>query len=108
MCEIYDLAKPDEMRGVIDRQSILRLANFPAMLDEFSRSTIVVALIPTEVVGFAGFMGSPTGSVLNWLYVHPDARRVGVASALVTHLLETLSPPVRLNAVVSNASARAV
>lgn len=108
VCAIYDVAKPDEMRGVADAQAIRRLQDDAVMREEFSRSTIVVATRTQDVVGFAGFLGSPTGSVINWLFVHPDARRMGVATALATHLLADVVPPVRLNVLATNEAARAL
>lgn len=106
VCAIYDAAKPDEMHGIVERAAVRRLQDDPSMCEEFSRSTIVVAQMPSIVVGFAGFLGSPHGGTLNWLFVHPETCRAGVATALVGHLLKVIVPPVRLNAVASNVAAR--
>ena len=86
VCEIYDLSKPDEMRDVVDPQSLLPLVNDEAMTRLFRVSQIVVAEEAARVVGFAGHRGS----FITWLFVHPQFRRRGIAKALVHDLIARL------------------
>jgi ribosomal protein S18 acetylase RimI-like enzyme len=104
VCEIYDLGKPDEMRGVLDPQSLLPLAADQTMNALFHASRIVVAEDTSRVVGFAG----NRGNFITWLFVHPDFRRRGIASALIRHLIAQLEWPVTLNVVSENTAARAL
>lgn len=104
ICEIYDLGKPDEMRGVLDPQLLLPLAADQAMTGLFRGSQIVVAEEALRVVGFAGHRGS----FMTWLFVHPEFRRRGIANALVRHLIARLGPPITLNVVSENTAARAL
>ena len=104
VCEIYDLSKPDEMRDVVDPQSLLPLVNDEAMTRLFRVSQIVVAEEAARVVGFAGHRGS----FITWLFVHPQFRRRGIAKALVHDLIARLEHPITLNVVSGNAAARAL
>ena len=104
VCEIYDLGKPDELRGVLDPQSLLPLAADEAMNALFRASRIVVAEDASRVVGFVG----NRGSFITWLFVHPDFRRRGIASALIRHLIAELECPVTLNVASENVAARAL
>ncbi len=103
MCEIYDLSKPDELSGVIPRESILPLATDPAMNALFLASKIVVMESIGRVIGFCG----SRDSYITWLFVHPAFRRKGVATALIHEMLARLRKPVTLNVMMSNTPARA-
>jgi len=103
VCEIYDLGKPEELRGVLEPSSLLSLASDPDMKSLFHASQIVVAEDADRVVGFGG----NRGSFITWLFVHPQFRRRGVASALVRHMVAQLEPPVTLNVASTNVAARA-
>ena len=102
--EVYDLAKPDEMRGVMDTFAIPALELDPEMMALFRDSEITVMEHAGRLVGFAG---SRENSI-TWLFVHPSFRRIGVATALVRTIVARLEPPVTLNVVGTNVAARAV
>jgi len=104
VCKIYDLGKPEELRGVVEPSSLVPLASDPDMKSLFRASQIVVAEDTGRVVGFAG----NRGSFITWLFVHPQFRRRGVASALVRHMVARLEPPVTLNVAAENSAARAL
>ena len=99
---IYDLAKPDELRGVVEPSDIPRLDEDPEMLTLFRESEILVADDSNQVVGF---VGSRRASV-TWLFVHPDHRRKGVATALVRSLIGGLRGTITLNVATENLAAR--
>jgi ribosomal protein S18 acetylase RimI-like enzyme len=102
VCDIYDLGKPDEMRGALDPKSLLPLAADKATNALFHAWRIVVAEDSSRVVGFAG----NRGNFITCLFVHPDFRRRGIASALIRHLIAQLECPVTLNVVSENTAAR--
>ena len=54
VCEIYDLSKPDEMRGGVDVGTIVPLQQDPSGLALFRGSVIVVAEDRVCVIGFGG------------------------------------------------------
>lgn len=101
MREIYDLSKPDELRGVIDRAEILALEVDSNMKRLFFESQVTVADDGGRVVGFGG----SRGSFITWLFVHPSFRRRGIASALVKRMLSELDRPVTLNVAITNIAA---
>ena len=104
MREIYDLSKPDELRGVVESGAILPLEADPDMMALFRDSRIVVMVDADRVVGFAG----SRDSFITWLFVHPSYRRKGVATALVGEMLGRLEGPVTLNVAMSNIAALAL
>ena len=99
--DIYDLSKPDELRGVIDPTAIPSLEDHPAMKQLFRESQIVVAEDDGIIVGFAG----NRGSFITWLFVHPSFRRRGIATALVKDMVGKLNQPVTLNVALTNGPA---
>jgi ribosomal protein S18 acetylase RimI-like enzyme len=101
VCEIYDLSKPDELRGVVEPNAILPLDADPNMKALFRDSRIVVMEEAGRVVGFAGIRAT----FITWLFVHPNSRRRGVATALIRQLLSEVEGPVTLNVVKSNDAA---
>ena len=102
VCEIYDLAKPEELAGVVMPEAIVPLDADAGMRKLFGESTVAVAELDAGLVGFAG----NKGSFITWLFVHPLFRQAGVASALLQELLPLLERPVVLNVVSSNIPAR--
>jgi len=100
--EIYDLSKPDEMRGVVDASAIPPVEADPDMMALFHTSQISVMEDAGRIVGFAG----SRGTVITWLFVHPNDRRKGVAAALVRALLAQLDGTITLNVAATNAAAR--
>jgi len=104
VCQIYNLAKPEELLGAIDPKAILRLEADPDMQSLFRGSDIFVAADFDRVVGFCG----SRGSFITWLFVHPAFRRKGIATLLVRGMLGRLKEPVTLNVMTSNIPARAL
>lgn len=100
VCEIYDLSKPDELRGVVESSAVVPLDADQKMSTLFRDSRIVVMEDAGRVVGFAG----NRDKFITWLFVHPNSRRQGVGAALIGKLLTELRGPVTLNVVASNAA----
>ena len=104
VCEIYDLAKPEELVGVVAPEAILPLDSDSSMRKLFAGSTVTVAELNSRVVGFAG----SRSNFITWLFVHPGFRKTGVASALLNELLASLGWPVTLNVASGNVPARSL
>jgi ribosomal protein S18 acetylase RimI-like enzyme len=98
---IYDLAKPDEMQGVVDASAIPPLEVDPDMMALFHDSQILVLESGSQIVGFAGSRGTS----ITWLFVHPEYRRKGVAQALVREMLARLVGTITLNVATTNVAA---
>src|SRR6267142_5679840 len=96
--EIYDLSKPDEMRGSVDLRAIRRLESDADMMALFRQSEILVMEDEGQVIGFGG----NKGGYISWLFVHPQHRRRGVARALLGAILSRLAGAVSLNVAKSN------
>jgi ribosomal protein S18 acetylase RimI-like enzyme len=99
--EIYDLAKPDEMRGVVPTDLVIPLNSNPAMLTLFEESKILVFELEGVVAGFGGYRNQ----TITYLFVHPEQRRKGVASQLIVAILNVLGGDAKLNVAKKNASA---
>jgi ribosomal protein S18 acetylase RimI-like enzyme len=99
--EIYDLAKPDELRGVVDAFAIPPLESDPTMKALFHDSEILVMDDANRIVGFGG----NRGALITWLFVHPSHRRKGVACALVRALVARLDGTITLNVATTNVAA---
>ena len=102
MCEIYDLAKPDELAGVVVPSAISPLESDASMKRLFAESKIWVAEVDSRPVAFAGYRAN----LITWLFVHPGFRRLGVASELLRQLLKSVGRPVTLNVASGNTRAR--
>ena len=102
--EIYDLSKPDEMRGGVDIGAIIPLSEDAPRLAAFRRSTILVAYDAERVIGFAGY----DGNYISWLFVHPIHRRHGVARALLKEVMGQMRGPITLNVGPWNQGARSL
>jgi len=100
--EIYDLAKPDEMRGGVDVTAIIPLQDDRAAQALFRDSTIFVADQGAHVVGFGGHKDN----YISWLFVHPEHRRQGVGRALLNEMIGRLHGPITLNVGLWNHAAR--
>lgn len=102
--EIYDLSKPDELRGMVDASAIPPLEADTGMKALFHDSRILVMEDADRVIGFAG----SRGTLITWLFVHPEHRRKGVADALVRALLARLEGTITLNVATTNVAARSL
>ena len=100
--DIYDLSKPDEMRGGVDAGAVIPLQQDPAALALFHGSAIFVADDGGRVIGFGGHRANS----ISWLFVHPAHRRQGVARALLNEMMGRLEGTVTLNVGVWNLAAR--
>ena len=98
VCLVYDLAKPDELRGSVELSTIPALDADAEMKALFQASEIHVAEQAGFVVGFVG----TRGNFITWLFVHPAHRRQGVATSLLEHVVARLSGAITLNVAKLN------
>ena len=101
---IYDLAKPDEMKGIAEADQITPLGQDGQMLRYFFESEIWVYEEDGEIFGYAG----QKGEVISWLMVHPAHRRKGVGRQLMAYVLSTRDGLFRLNVTQLNQAAIAL
>ena len=95
---IYDMAKPDEMKGIVDANAITPLAQDGQMLRYFFDSEVLVYEENERILGFIG----RKKNVISWLFVHPEHRRKGIARSLLKELMETYQGPLKLNVAKNN------
>ncbi len=95
---IYDVSKPDEMRGIVDAKAITPLAQDGQMLRYFFTSQIMVYEGQVSILGFVG----RKENVVSWLFVHPEHRNKGIGRSLLNKLMETWQGPLKLNIIKSN------
>jgi ribosomal protein S18 acetylase RimI-like enzyme len=104
VCAIYDMAKPDELRGSGDLRAIRPLSEDEAMQALFRDSAVLVGEVHGGVAAFAG----TKGNYISWLFVHPDFRRRGLGSLLLREVMAPLCGAVELNVAKNNQPARAL
>ena len=78
ICEIHDLARPDELKGSCDRRAFIPIEQ-DEEVDDLKRCLKLVAEHEGRVIGFVGV----EDEYLAWLYVHPDFYHRGVGRRLL-------------------------
>ena len=99
--DIYNLSKPDEMRGSVDLKALIPLENDQSNIDLFNKSKILVMEEGNNILGFGG----NKGNYISWLFVHPNHRRKGVAKTILDQVLNGLTGEIRLNVAKHNNAA---
>jgi len=94
---IYNLAKTDEFIGTHADIEIVPLEKDHQMLELFETSNICI-YEDTCIKGFAG----SKGTYISWLFVHPQHRRMGIASKLMMHILALVKGTIALNVAATN------
>ena len=100
--EIYDLSKPDEMRGIVNADDITPLSQDDQMIQYFNDSKIRVYEKEGNILGFIGIKAD----VVSWLFIHPKYRKKGIAKSLLKDLIATTKGTLRLNLIKSNQIAK--
>jgi|APSaa5957512576_1039674.scaffolds.fasta_scaffold163624_1 ribosomal protein S18 acetylase RimI-like enzyme len=100
--KIYNLAKPDEMKGSVDLRALIPLEDDKNNLKLFHDSRIIVVEERELILGFGGYRLN----YISWLFVHPDHRRKGVGQMLLNQVLSRLAGTIKLNVAKNNIAAK--
>ena len=95
---IYDLSKPDELKGIVPPDAIIPIAQDGKRLRYFFESHILVYEEEGKVLGFVG----QKENVVSWFFVHPDHRRKGIGQSLMHQLIDIWKDPLELNVAKQN------
>ena len=87
ICQIHNLARPDELRGSCDPRAFVPIEDDPEVSD-LQRSHKHVACDDERVVGFVGV----DGDYLAWLYVAPEYYGRGIGRRLLRLAVEEIGP----------------
>jgi putative acetyltransferase len=101
---IYNLSKPDEMRGSVDLRALIPIEKDEKGIALFNESQIFVVEENNRILGFGGHKGS----YISWLFVHPAQRRRGVAHMILDHILNKLTGTIKLNVGKHNKAAKSL
>ncbi|MCP4355812.1 MAG: GNAT family N-acetyltransferase [Proteobacteria bacterium] len=101
MKDIYNLSKPDEMRGSVDLKALIPLEDDQSNIDLFNKSNVLIIESQNEILGFGG----NKDNYISWLFVHPSHRRKGVAITILDQILSSLTGEIRLNVAKYNEAA---
>lgn len=85
ICNIHDLARPDELRGSCDPRAFVPIEQ-DEEVTQLRSSEKMIAEIDGRIIGFVGV----AGDYLAWLYVHPDFYGRGAGRALLRAGLERI------------------
>lgn len=78
ICEIHDLARPDELRGSCDPRAFVPIAEDPE-IEDLRACAKLVAEAGEQIVGFVGV----DGDYVAWLYVRPAFYGRGIGRRLL-------------------------
>jgi ribosomal protein S18 acetylase RimI-like enzyme len=101
---IYNLSKPDEMRGSVDLRALIPIEEDEKGIALFNDSQIFVAEENETILGFGGHKAN----YISWLFVHPDHRRRRVAHMIIDHILSKLTGTIKLNVGKHNKAAKSL
>ena len=101
---IYNLSKPDEMRGSVDLRALIPIEKDEKGMKLFNESRILVVVENGSILGFGGHKGN----YISWLFVHPAQRRKGVAHMILDRILGQLTGSVKLNVGKRNEAAKSL
>lgn len=85
ICEIHDLARPDELRGSCDPRAFVPILKDP-QVEDLKQSQKFVAEADQRVVGFVGV----NQRCLGWLYIDPAYYGQGIGKLLLAKGLEAI------------------
>ncbi len=97
VCSIYDRARLDELRHIVDLAAFLPLVETYEADGLFS-GAVWVAEYEQSVAGFAAAHDGELG----WLYVDPDYHRRGIGAALTRSVLAHAEGPLTIRLIDGN------
>jgi ribosomal protein S18 acetylase RimI-like enzyme len=81
--DIFNRAKPDEFKGLVEKDDIIPLEKDEDILNSFHKSAIYVAEQANKVIGFAGYHKH----LITFLFTDPVHYRKKVATELLEYIL---------------------
>jgi ribosomal protein S18 acetylase RimI-like enzyme len=86
ICEIHDLARPDELKGSCDARAFIPIEED----QEVEHLKVCQKLVAVDKEFIKGFVGIQDG-YLGWLYVHPEHYGQGIGRKLLRSGLELIT-----------------
>ena len=78
ICQIHDLARPDELLGSCDPRAFVPIEE-DEEVEHLTKCQKIVAVVGKTVVGFIGV----DATYIGWLYIHPDFYGQGIGRKLL-------------------------
>jgi len=100
ICQIHDLARPDELRGSCDPRAFVPIEQ-DKEVEHLRICQKQVALINHQIVGFIGLHED----YLGWLYVHPNYYGKGIGRKLLQTGLKLINGTAWTIALAGNTRA---
>ncbi len=99
--DIFNRAKPDELKGSVDKKDIVSLEKDEVLLNSFRKSNIFVMEDYDNVIGYVGNQNN----LITFLFVDPDYYGNGFGTMLLNHILPLIGEKTWLIVAKSNISA---
>lgn len=100
ICQIHDLARPDELVGSCDPRAFVPIKE-DQEVDHLKLCQKMVAVLDKQIVGFIGV----DDAYLGWLYIHPDHYGNGIGRKLLQEGLKLIPGKAWTIALAGNAKA---
>jgi ribosomal protein S18 acetylase RimI-like enzyme len=100
ICQIHDLARPDELAGCCDPKAFIPI-NEDKEVEHLKLCQKIVAVSDDRA---AGFIGVDEGYI-GWLYIHPDFYRQGIGRELLKEGLKLIKEKAWTIALADNSPA---
>ena len=100
LCQIHNLARPDELVGSCDPRAFVPIEN-DKEVEHLKLCQKIVAVSDDRV---AGFIGVDDGYI-GWLYIHPDCYRQGIGRELLKEGLKLIKEKAWTIALADNSPA---
>ena len=100
LCQIHNLARPDELVGSCDPRAFVPIEN-DKEVEHLKLCQKIVAVSDDRV---AGFIGVDDGYI-GWLYIHPDFYRQGIGRELLKEGLKLIKEKAWTIALAGNSHA---
>lgn len=99
--DIFNRAKPDEVKGSVDIEDIVSLDKDQGLLNSFNNSIIYVADYNNKVIGYVGYHNN----LISFLFTDPEYYRNGLGTKLLEFVLPLIGEKAWLLVAKTNKSA---
>ncbi len=104
MLDIFNRAKPDELKGSVALADIVPLTEDAGLLESFHASHIFVAREDDHILGYIGYRQE----LISFLFVDPAHYQRGIGSRLLAHVLPLMGNKAWLLVAKTNRAAVAL